>query len=158
MRINKCPSCMHPVSKWRHDSAGLSRLDKVKVLMALSTEERGPAQQDGGLPPRGSPIRAQIILFFFFWLFRAASEAYGRFPGWGLNQSCSHRPTPQPQPHQIRAASVTNTTAHGNAESLTHGARPGIEPATSWFLVDLLTTEPGWELQELSFFKKVKTT
>jgi len=27
------------------------------------------------------------------------------------------------------------TTAHGNAGSLTHGARPGIEPRTSWFLV-----------------------
>ena len=25
--------------------------------------------------------------------------------------------------------------SHGNAGSLTHGARPGIEPATSWFLV-----------------------
>ena len=25
--------------------------------------------------------------------------------------------------------------AHGNTRSLTHGVRPGIEPATSWFLV-----------------------
>ena len=43
--------------------------------------------------------------------------------------------TPQPQQHQIWAASVTYTTAYGNARSLTHWARPGIEPASSWFLV-----------------------
>ena len=29
---------------------------------------------------------------------------------------------------RIRDASVTYTTAHGNVGSLTHGARPGIEP------------------------------
>ena len=44
-------------------------------------------------------------------------------------------PMPQPQQCQIRAESVTYTTAHGNARSLTHRARPGIEPATSWFLM-----------------------
>jgi len=31
--------------------------------------------------------------------------------------------------------SANYTTAYGNAGSLTHWARPGIEPATSWFLV-----------------------
>ena len=35
----------------------------------------------------------------------------------------------------IRAVSATYTTAHGNAGSLTHGARPGIEPETSWLPV-----------------------
>ena len=42
---------------------------------------------------------------------------------------------PEPQQCGIRATSVTYTTAHGNARSLTHWARPWIEPATSWFLV-----------------------
>ena len=42
---------------------------------------------------------------------------------------------PELQQHGIRAMSVTHTTAHGNTRSLTHWARPGIEPATSWFLV-----------------------
>ena len=42
---------------------------------------------------------------------------------------------PEPQQCGIRAASATYTTAHGNAGSLTHGARPGIEPTTSLFLV-----------------------
>ena len=32
------------------------------------------------------------------------------------------------------------TTAHGNTTSLTHRARPGIEPATSCFLVGFITT------------------
>ena len=54
-----------------------------------------------------------------------------RFPGYGSNQSYSCQPTPQPQPHQIWAASATYTTAHGNARSLTHWARPGIEPTSS---------------------------
>ena len=30
-------------------------------------------------------------------------------------------------------------TAHGNAASLTHWARPGIKPASSWILVGFLT-------------------
>ena len=33
---------------------------------------------------------------------------------------------------------VTYTTAHGNTGSLTHWTRPGIEPATSWFLVKFI--------------------
>ena len=42
---------------------------------------------------------------------------------------------PEPQQLGIWAVSATYTTAHGNARSFTHWARPGIEPATSWFLV-----------------------
>ena len=33
---------------------------------------------------------------------------------------------------------MTYTTAHGNAGSLTHGVRPGIEPASSWILSQVL--------------------
>ena len=58
-----------------------------------------------------------------------------RFPGYGSNRSCCCRPTPEPQQRQIQAAPATYTTAHGNNGSLTHWARAGIEPATSWFLV-----------------------
>ena len=43
--------------------------------------------------------------------------------------------------------SVTYTTAHSNARSLTHCVRPGIEPATPWFLVGFISTVPQWELQ-----------
>ena len=51
-----------------------------------------------------------------------------------------------PQPRQIWASSVTYTTAHGNAGSLTHWARPGIERASSWFLVGFVSTAPRREL------------
>ena len=36
--------------------------------------------------------------------------------------------------------------ACGNAGSWTHWARPGIEPATSWFLVRFISAKPRWEL------------
>ena len=42
---------------------------------------------------------------------------------------------PQPQHCGIQAEFVTYTTAHGNIGSSTQWTRPGIEPATSWFLV-----------------------
>ena len=42
---------------------------------------------------------------------------------------------PEPQQRGIRAASVIYTRVQGNARSLIHWARAGIEPATSWFLV-----------------------
>ena len=55
--------------------------------------------------------------FCYFW---GCSRGIWRFPGEGLNRSCSHQPTPEPQQRRIRAASATYTTAHGNAGSLTH--------------------------------------
>ena len=44
---------------------------------------------------------------------------------------------------------MTYTTAHGNAGSLTHWPRPGIEPASSRMLVRFVSAEPRQEL--LSF-------
>ena len=41
----------------------------------------------------------------------------------------------QPQQRRIRAVPATYTTAHSNAGSPTHRARPGIEPTTSWLPV-----------------------
>ena len=43
-----------------------------------------------------------------------------RFPGSGSTGSCSRWPPPEPQQRWIRATSVTCTTAHGKAGSLTH--------------------------------------
>ena len=40
---------------------------------------------------------------------------------------------------QIGAESATYTTAHGNTEWLTHWARPGIKPASSWILVGFVS-------------------
>ena len=47
-----------------------------------------------------------------------------------------------PQQCRIQAASAAYTIAHGNAGSLTHKARPGIKPKSSWILVGLVTAEP----------------
>ena len=41
--------------------------------------------------------------------------------------------------------SVTYTTAHSNAGTLTHWVRPGIEPVTLWFLVGFVSTAPWRE-------------
>ena len=47
--------------------------------------------------------------------------------------------------------SATYITAHGNAGSLTHWVRPGIEPATSWFLVGFISAALQWELPSSKF-------
>ena len=70
---------------------------------------------------------------FFFCLFafsRATPMAYGDSQARGPIGAVA-----EPQQRGIQATSATYTTAHGNARSLTHWARPGIEPTTSWFLV-----------------------
>ena len=72
-------------------------------------------------------------------------------PSLGLNQSYSCWPMPQPQKRQIRAVSVTYNTAHRSARSLIHWVRPGVEPATSWFLVGFFSTAPQRELHKKLF-------
>ena len=67
-------------------------------------------------------------------------------PRLGVELSCTCQPTPQTQRRRMQAPSATYTTAQGNAGSLTLWARPGIEPASSWILVRLITTVPQWEL------------
>ena len=94
-------------------------------------------------------------LFFFFPLFRATTGSIWRFQGQGSNWSYSCRPTPQPQKHKFRAASATHTTAHSNARSLTHWAIPGIKPATSWFLVGIISAVPWWKFHLCPFFNHV---
>ena len=51
-------------------------------------------------------------------LFRAAPTAYGGSQARGPVKATDA--TPQPQQYQIQAMSLTYTTAHGNARSLTH--------------------------------------
>jgi len=83
------------------------------------------------------PFHFLILLIYFlsFCHFLGCSRGIWKFPGKGSNRSCSHRPMTEPQQWGIPATSATYTTAHGNAGSLTHCARPEIEPETSWFLV-----------------------
>ena len=75
-------------------------------------------------------LSLKIFLFinFFFLLFRAAygsSQARGR----------------------VGAVAASLSQSHSNARSLTHWARPGIEPTTSWFIVRFISAAPWRELQ-----------
>ena len=66
--------------------------------------------------------------FFFFWLHLLYMEVFRVV----AESELPLRPLPQTQQHRIQATSATYTTACGNARSLTHRERPGIEPASSW--------------------------
>ena len=88
---------------------------------------------------------------FLGLFFRATPAAHRGSQARGLNQSYSCQP--QPPKHQIQTTSANYTAAHSNTRSLTHWARPGIEPVTSWFLVGFVFTVPWWELQSFPFWK-----
>ena len=97
-------------------------------------------------------IISLFLKFLSFWHFLGRFCGMWRFPGWRSNWSCSCWPTPEPQQLGIQASSATYTTAHGNARSLTHWARPGIELVTSWFLVGFVNHwatmgTPGFSLK-----------
>ena len=68
--------------------------------------------------------------------------AYGGSQARGLISAVAAGLCHSPQQRRIRAASVTYTTVHGNARSLTHGVRPGMEPAISWFLGGFISAAP----------------
>ena len=114
----------------------------IKIYLIYSVPSVSTVQQSD--PATHTPPPCFIfhdLIFFFcflFFCFLGPHLWHVEVPRLGSNQSCSHWPIPQPQQHQIRAASMTYTTAHGDAGSLTHWVRSGIEPETSWFLVRLL--------------------
>ena len=81
--------------------------------------------------PGGSTLL--FFCFLLFLLFRAAPVAHGSSQARG----------------QITTAAAS--LRHSHARSLTHGARLGIEPASLWILVGLVTAEPQWELWESTF-------
>ena len=66
------------------------------------------------------------FFFFFLWLYLLLEV-----PRLGVTSELQLQPSPQPQQHGIQAVSVTYSAVCGNAGSLTHRARPGIEPASS---------------------------
>ena len=83
-------------------------------------------------------------LLFFFAFFLRLYPRYVEVPRLGVESELQLPcwPTPQPQQCWIWAASVTHTTAHGNSGSLTHWARSGVEPASSWILVGFISSAP----------------
>ena len=108
-------------------------------------------------------------IFYFMYLCslsRATPTAYGssQARGWigavatelchnhsNIRSKPRLRPAPQLMATWDRSHVWDHTTAHSNARSLTHQARPGIEPASSWLLVRFVTTEPQWKLRGLIF-------
>ena len=84
--------------------------------------------------------------FFFFGLFRAIPMAYGSYQTRGQIRAIaaglghSHSNT--------RSEANLQATPHLIGGSLTHWARPGIEPASSWILVGVATTEPQQNLSK----------
>ena len=76
------------------------------------------------------------LFLSFFLLFKATPMAYISSQE-GVESNWS-QPTPQPQQRRIRAESATYTTARGNAGSLTHWERTGIEHTSSYILVGII--------------------
>ena len=87
-----------------------------------------------------------------FSLFLGLHLRHMEVPRLRLNWSCSCQLTPQLQQRGIWAASVTYTTAHSTARSLTHWARPGIEPVSSWILVGFVNHWAMMETPSLPFW------
>lgn len=61
------------------------------------------------------------------------------FPSWQIKVTCKALSFFMAQQLRIRAKPMTSTTAKGNAGSLTHREKPGIEPASLWKLVGFIT-------------------
>ena len=85
--------------------------------------------------------RAGTQIFFLM----AAPTTYGSFQTRGGIGAVAARSTPQSQQRGIQASPATYTTTHNNTRSLTHWARPGIEPVSSWIQTVFITTEPRQE-------------
>ena len=79
-----------------------------------------------------------LFCFVLFWLFRATLVVYGGSQARGLMGTI--------------AAGLHHS--QNNARSLTHWARPGIEPATSWFLVRFISAVPWRKLKKKLFYLK----
>ena len=77
--------------------------------------------------------------FFSFFLFGATPVAYGSSQARGqIRAAAASQSNPQLQQHWIWVTSATYAIAHSNTRSLTHWARPGIQPASSWTLCQAL--------------------
>ena len=83
-----------------------------------------------------------FFFFFFFGLFRATPMAQGgsqaRGPIGAIASSLHHSHSNARSKSNLQPTPI----AHGNAGSLTHRVRPGIESTTSWFLVRFTSALP----------------
>ena len=134
------------------------REGKIRTSWIITAARYQPSQQlfkvypkiETNIIPRGYLdfkyiLHTSFFLFFVYLFlplsFRATPKAHGGSQARVLIRAVAAWPTPQPQQCQIQAVSVTFTTAHSNAESLTHWTGPGIKPTTSF-----VSSVPWWEL------------
>ena len=83
-----------------------------------------------------STLFVVFYLSFFLSFFFGGGAAPTAYEGSQARGRISTAAAGLHQPRQIGALSVTYTTAHSNARPLTHWARPGIQPASSWIVSD----------------------
>ena len=80
-----------------------------------------------------------ILFFFFFFCFLGPYLQHMKVPSVWSNWSCPCLPIPRPKQLRIQATSMTYAASGGNARSLSHWVRPGMEPTSSGRLVRFVT-------------------
>ena len=110
-----------------------------------------PFQSQSWLYPyRPTLLHCPSLFFSFFFCFLGQHLQHIESPRLGVTCGIWRFPgrwsTTQPQQRGIWAAFLTYTTANGNAGSMAHWARAGIEPASSWRVVGFASSVPQQEL------------
>ena len=90
------------------------------------------------------------FLSFFFFFFLELHLQHLKVPRLGVELELQllglHHSHSNVKSEPPREDSATYTTACSNTGSLTHQARPEVEPASSWILVRFVSPAPQWEL------------
>ena len=130
-----CFGCTH--SMYKFPGQGLNLHHSIHPTQAIAV-----------MPLKWCITKELLFLFFGYFLpFRATPMAHGGYQARGQIGAAAAGLHHSPQQCRIWAISVTYTTAQGNARPLTHWARPGIKPASSWMLVRWAR----WELPIIVF-------
>ena len=107
--LSRC-QCIRIISRWVSDGGHTSLTLKI------------PGGHSTGLEMIKDSILHEfyLLVHLFIFLFEGLHPQHMEVPRLGSNWCYSCQPIPQPQQHRVRATSVTYTTAHCNARSLTH--------------------------------------
>ena len=121
--------------------------DRTHILMDTS----------GVLNPLTYNRNSLRLIFFFFFVFLfaipwATAEAYGGSQARGLIGATASGLHHSHSSSGSKLCLWPTPQLTGNAGSLTHWARPGIKPETSWFLVGFTFAAPRQELQNWLYF------
>ena len=91
-------------------------------------------------------LHASSFFFFFFFFFFILLTAFGSSQIRGCIRAISASPTHTHRTTRSKPHWQPTPQLHSNTLSLTHWAKLGIEPASSWALDRFVTSEPQWEL------------